>query len=80
MSPFMALYGYHHPSITSPLKGTGKVQAMENLIWHQQEVLKLLKDSLVVTQNMMKQQADQHRNEREFEVGDWVFFRLQPYK
>ena len=28
----------------------------------------------------MKQQADQHRTEREFELVDWVFIRLQPYK
>ena len=28
----------------------------------------------------MKQQADQHRTEQEFEVEDWVFVRLQPYK
>lgn len=28
----------------------------------------------------MKQQADQHCTEREFEEGDWVFDRLQPYK
>jgi hypothetical protein len=28
----------------------------------------------------MKQQADKHRTEREFELGDWVFVRLQPYK
>ena len=33
-----------------------------------------------MAQNRMKQQADQHRNENEFEVGDWVFLRLQPYK
>jgi hypothetical protein len=33
-----------------------------------------------MTQNRMKQQAYQHRKEREFEVGDWVFLRLQPYK
>jgi hypothetical protein len=35
---------------------------------------------LVVAQNWMKQEVDQHRSEREFEVGDWVYFRLQPYK
>jgi hypothetical protein len=28
----------------------------------------------------MKQQVDQHRTEREFKVGEWVFVRLQPYK
>jgi hypothetical protein len=28
----------------------------------------------------MKQLADQRRSEREFEEGDWVFVRLQPYK
>jgi hypothetical protein len=80
MSPFMALYGYHPPSITSPLRGKVKVQAVEDHIEHQQEVLQLLKDNLVITQNRMKQQAYQHHSEREFEVGDWVFLRLQPYK
>jgi hypothetical protein len=33
-----------------------------------------------MAQNRMKQQVDQHRSERIFEVGDWVFLRLQPYK
>jgi hypothetical protein len=47
---------------------------------HQQEVLQILKDNLTMAQNHMKQQADQHRSERSFEVGDWVFLRLQPYK
>ena len=28
----------------------------------------------------MKQQANQHHRERSFDVGDWVFLRLQPYK
>jgi hypothetical protein len=80
MSPFLALCGYHPPSITSPLKGITKVQVVEDHIGNQQEVLNLLKDNLVIAQNGMKQQADQHRNERQFEVGYWVFLRLQPYK
>ena len=33
-----------------------------------------------MAQNRMKQHADQHRSERNFEVGDWIFLRLQPYK
>ena len=28
----------------------------------------------------MKQQADQHYSERSFDVGEWVFLWLQPYK
>ena len=28
----------------------------------------------------MKEQADQHRSKRIFDVGDWVFLWLQPYQ
>ena len=42
--------------------------------------MQVLKDDLTMAHNCMKQQADQHRTEREFEVVDWVFVRLQPYK
>ena len=50
-----------------------------NIIEHQQQVLQLLKDNLMLAQNRMKQQADQHHSEISFDVGDWVFLRLQPY-
>jgi hypothetical protein len=45
-----------------------------------QKILQLLKENLTVARNRMKQQANQNRKEREFEVGDWVFVRIQPYK
>ena len=53
---------------------------MEYHIEHQKKFLQLLKDNLNLAQNRMKQQEDQHRSERSFDVGDWVFLRLQPYK
>ena len=62
MNPFMALYGYHPPSIISSLRKS-KVQAMEEHMEHQQQVLQLLKDNLNLAQNRMKQQADQHHSE-----------------
>ena len=68
----MALYGYHPPSITS------LNHAVEYHIENQKQVPQILKDNLRMAQNHMKQQAYQHRSERSFEVGDWVFLRLQP--
>jgi hypothetical protein len=51
----MTLYGYHPPSITSPLKGNTNVQVVEDHIGYQQDVIKLLKDNLVMAQSRMKQ-------------------------
>ena len=42
--------------------------------------MQVLKDNLNMAQNRIKQQANQHRTEREFEVANWIFVRLQPYK
>ena len=74
----MALYGYHSPSITFSLRDFSKVQALEYHMKHQQKFLQLLKDNLNLSKNWMKQQAYQHRSEWSFNVGGWVFLRLQP--
>ena len=51
MTPFMELYGYHPPSITSYLIENGHVQVVEYHIEHQQQVLQLLKDNLTLAHN-----------------------------
>ena len=53
MTPFMALYGYHLPSITSSLRDQSKVQGVQENIENQQQVLQLLKDNLTFAQNRM---------------------------
>lgn len=45
-----------------------------------QKIINLLKENLTMARNRMKQQANQHRIEKEFKEGDWVFVRLQLYK
>jgi len=57
-----------------------KVQAVKYHIEHQQQFLQLLEYNTTLVHNRMKQQAYQHRNERSFDVGDWVFLQLHLYK
>ena len=54
-TPFMTLYGYHPPYITSYLRENSKFQAVEDHIEYQQEVLQLLNDNLNLVENRMKQ-------------------------
>ena len=80
MTPYEAVYGQLPPSPTSYLTGCSKVQAVDQLLQHRATMLAHLRENLHQAQNRMKQQADQHRSERQFQEGDQVFLRLQPYK
>lgn len=41
--------------------------------------MQILKENLNMARERMKIQADKTITERRFEVGDWVYLRLQPY-
>ena len=78
MTPFQALYGYEPPEWKEFALINTKVQAVMNKLEEEQKIIIILKENLATARNQMKQLADQHRSEREFEEGDWVFVRLQP--
>lgn len=39
----------------------------------------LIKQQLLRAQQRMKHQADKHRSERSFDIGDRVYLKLQPH-
>ncbi|KAB1225090.1 Transposon Tf2-9 polyprotein [Morella rubra] len=43
-------------------------------------MLQLLRENLHRAQNRMKKYADLKRTDREFNIGDFVYLRLQPYR
>ena len=53
---------------------------MDLLLKDRQQLLSLLKHNLTVAHEKMKWYADKKRVDRSFNVGDWVYLRLQPYK
>ena len=80
LTPFEILYGFPPLKLQGYVLGTTRVDALDSLLSQRQAVLDTLKVHLAVAQARMKTQANRHKQERSFAVGDWVFLRLQPYK
>ncbi|MCI30845.1 hypothetical protein A2U01_0052056, partial [Trifolium medium] len=80
MTPFEALYGRKPPNMVHYNPGTSKIESLDELLTQKTMILKVLKDNLVKARNRMMIQANRHRQDRTFEVGQWVYLKLQPYR
>ena len=80
LTPFEALYGFPPPKLQAYILGTTRVDALDTLLSQRQVMLDTLKGNLIVAQDRMKFYVDKHRQDRSFQVGDWVFLKLQPHR
>lgn len=78
-SPFEIIYG--HPPRHFGIDPDCTVASTDLQQWldQRQLVMDSVRQHLLRAQQRMKSQADKHRTERSFEVGDSVFLKLQPY-
>ncbi|PKA55413.1 hypothetical protein AXF42_Ash006615 [Apostasia shenzhenica] len=79
-SPYEVLYGQKPPLHVPYLAGTALVDVVDRSLQSREDFIKLLKHHLLQAMNRMKMQADKHRKERQFEVGDLIYVKLQPYR
>jgi hypothetical protein len=78
-SPFKALYG-HEPNLgTHPMLSTSTNSSVAEAITEIQEQDVVLKEHLARAQNKMKLTADKRRRPQEYQVGEQVLLKLQPY-
>ncbi|KAG9452941.1 hypothetical protein H6P81_005845 [Aristolochia fimbriata] len=80
MTPFEILYRCPPPTIPRYIKGSTGNNLVEQHMLHRDEVLVVLKQNLTKAQGQMKSLADKHRREAPFQVGDWVYAKLKPYR
>ena len=78
MTPFQALYGYQ--PLGQAWDVNTKVAAVQDILQNRDQLSKLLSDQLQKAQQRMKFYSDKKRTEREFQLGDEVYLKLQPYK
>ena len=79
-TPFEVVYGREPPSLLAYVPGTARVAVVEEELIRRDEVLKELKQNLKAAQEQMKKNYDLRHREKAYEVGSWVYVRLQPYK
>jgi hypothetical protein len=79
-SPIEALYGYKPPQIQEVALPYNAAPEIQVSITEQENMLKSLKANLQQAHNRMKKYADLNRPERQFNVGDMVYLKVQPYR
>ncbi|XP_040379158.1 uncharacterized protein LOC121054199 [Oryza brachyantha] len=77
-APFEVLYG-HTPTQLGITDGSCDIPDLKEWLHERKVMIQLLKQHLNRAQQLMKLQADKKRSFREFQVGDQVFLKLQPY-
>lgn len=78
-TPFEVLFA--RKSTQFGLVNMGESTVPDIQVWLQERahMNEILHQQLVRAQQRMKNQADKHRSERQFAVGDQVYLKLQPY-
>jgi hypothetical protein len=78
-SPFEVLYGYSPRHFGIDPSSACSSTDLSTWLQERQVMKGLIKQHLSRAQDRMKQQADKGRSERQFQVGDMVYLKLQPY-
>ncbi|KAD3067765.1 hypothetical protein E3N88_35645 [Mikania micrantha] len=79
-TPFAAVYGREPPLLVPYMVGETQNAELEQQLIDRDHMLKLLRDNLQKAQSRMKNQANTKRRDVNFQVGDFVFLKIQPYR
>lgn len=73
------MYGIPPPLHVPYFPKDSSIEVVDNVLRDREATIQLLKHSLSEAQQRMVIQANKHRTERSFQIGDMVFLKLQPY-
>jgi len=80
LSSYEITYGKPPPALPQYISGTSHIEVVDSIIATRQALHSKLQQHLLKAQTAMKLYADHHRRDVQFQVGDWVYVRLMPYR
>ncbi|GKA83145.1 putative mitochondrial protein [Tanacetum coccineum] len=79
-TPYEAVYCQTPPIHVPYIPGDSRVESVDRTLQGREEIVKMLQFHMKRAQDRMENQANKHRTDREFEVGTWVYLKLQPHR
>ncbi|GJU80924.1 putative nucleotidyltransferase, ribonuclease H [Tanacetum coccineum] len=79
-TPFSVVYGREPPSLFPYVAGETKNAEMEQQLVDRDYMIKIIRQNLQKAQDRMRNQANQKQRELTFQVGNYVFLKIQPYR
>lgn len=79
-TPFLVVYGREPPRLIRYGDTPTANANVEELLRDRDSLLVELRENLELAQTRMQKEANKHRRDVEFEVGDWVYLKLRPYR
>lgn len=80
VTPFEVVYGQKPPLHIPYLAGESAVETVDRTLQARESAIEMLKFHMKRAQDRFKSYADKRRSEREFQVGQWVYLKLQPHR
>ncbi|GJU03262.1 ty3-gypsy retrotransposon protein [Tanacetum coccineum] len=80
MTPFEAVYGRTVKAIHDYNPGSSTTASIDATLAEHSRITSLLKNSLELAQKKMATQANKHRIDKHFDVGEYVYLRLRDYR
>ena len=80
ITPYEVVFNQPPPLHLPYLPGETKNALVDRTLQRREVMIHLLRFHLLRAQHRMKTLADTHRTDRVFQVGDWVWLKLQPYR
>lgn len=80
MTPYEAVFGRTPPTLQDYLRGNSTVAAVDEVLTERAELLSTLQANLKRAQARMANQVNTKRTDIQFQQGEWVWLRLQPYR
>ncbi|GJW51736.1 retrotransposon-related protein [Tanacetum coccineum] len=79
-TPYEIMYGQPPPVHLPYVPGDSMVEAVDRSLQAREQVIQMLQFHLKRAQDRMVNMANKNRTDRVFDIGEWVYVKLQPHR